>query len=231
MITERLNEVRTRILRAKETGTNSAEHVKLIAVSKTFPLEQILAAAADGQQCFGESKVQEFTEKFNARPDLEWHLIGHLQTNKVRNIIGKTALIHSLDRLDLAKELEKRSANADLCTHCLVQVNIAEEETKSGLLVPELSDFLDAMADFPHLRIDGLMTIGPHTDDMIAVRQCFAKLRELRDREKAVSRPNSDLRELSMGMSTDFEIAVEEGATLLRVGSLIFGERDYSHVR
>ena len=228
MIEEQLREVRSRIQAAQERSPYAADEVKLLAVSKTFPMGNILEAVSAGQMSFGENRVQELLTKYEVRPDLSWHLIGHLQTNKVKYIIGKTVLIHSLDRLELAEEIEKRSAKANIITHCLVQLNIAEEETKSGLMVGELRGFLDEIPRFPHLSVDGLMTIGPHTDDGQAIRACFAKLRELKTEEQKISRPNCCLRELSMGMSHDFEMAVEEGATIVRVGSSIFGQRDYT---
>ncbi len=226
-IQENLRAVHERIAAAQARGAHAAPKVQLLAVSKTYPIQRVLEAVAAGHRAFGENRVQELVGKYEEAPELEWHLIGHLQQNKVKAVVGKAKLIHSLDSLDLAKEIEKRSAAQELTTHVLVQLNLAEEETKSGLLEPELPDFLDALADFPHLAVDGLMTIGPHVEDDAAIRAVFARLRELRDREARIARPNCRLQALSMGMSGDFELAVEEGATIVRVGSAIFGQREY----
>ena len=164
--------------------------------------------------------------KYEEFPNINWHLIGHLQTNKVKYIIGRTVLIHSLDSIALAQEIEKRSAAAGIITSALVQLNIAEEDTKSGLHEEELADFLEAMTDYPHLRIQGLMTIGPHVEAPEEIRPVFAQLRKLYQREKQRALPHLDFRFLSMGMSYDYAIAVEEGANIVRVGSSIFGARN-----
>lgn len=221
-------EISRRIAAAQARSQYAAQNVQLLAVSKTYPIENVRAAAAAGQLAFGENRVQELVDKYEQNPELEWHLIGHLQTNKVKYIIGKTCLIHSLDSLELAKEIEKRSASQDVLTRVLVQLNIAEEETKSGLMENELADFLDEVCGLPHLRVCGLMTIGPHVEDPEAIREVFARLRQLRDEQRAVTRPNCGIELLSMGMSGDYEIAVEEGANIVRVGSAIFGQRVYS---
>jgi len=226
-IAENLTLVRNKIAAARARSGHAAPAVKLLAVSKTHPIEKIAEAYAAGQRCFGENRVQELTLKIAALPELEWHLIGHLQTNKVKYIIGKTALIHSLDSLDLAIELEKRGAALDVVSRVLVQLNIAEEDTKSGLHTEELADFLDALSACPHVRAAGLMTIGPFTGDREEIRRVFAELRRLRDREREKGRPYCRLEELSMGMSGDYEIAVEEGSSIVRVGSDIFGARIY----
>ena len=227
-IAENLASIHSKIAAAQARSSHAANKVQLLAVSKTYPIERIEAAAAAGQNAFGENRVQELVDKYAYRPDLEWHLIGHLQTNKVKYIVGKVHLIHSLDSLELAQEIEKRSAASKIDTHALVQVNIAREETKSGLLEEELSDFLDALSDYKHLYIDGLMTIGPHVENPDEIRRVFARLRELRDIQRLVSHPTCTLTLLSMGMSGDYEIAVEEGANIVRVGTAIFGQRSYS---
>lgn len=227
-IAENIAAVKKKIAEAQARGAHAAQQVQLLAVSKTYPIEKVQEAAACGQLSFGENRVQELVEKYEHEPALDWHLIGHLQTNKVKYIIGKTSLIHSLDSLELAEEIEKRSAAQDVLTRVLVQMNIAEEETKSGLMEEELSDFLDAVCAFPHVQVAGLMTIGPHVEDPAAIREVFSRLRQHRDAQCRISRPNCDPRLLSMGMSGDYEIAVEEGSNILRVGSAIFGERVYS---
>lgn len=226
-IADNIREVQHKIAAARERSEFAADSVLLLAVTKTHPVELIKEAADFGLKDFGENRVQEMNSKIDFFPDINWHLIGHLQTNKVRQVIGKTVLIHSLDSIPLAEEIEKRSAAADIITNCLVQINIAEEETKSGIHEEELKDFLDAMADYQHIRIRGLMTIGPHVEAAEEIRPVFAELRKLFIREKERALPHLDMRFLSMGMSYDYDIAVEEGANIVRVGSSIFGARTY----
>lgn len=227
-IANNIKQILGNIEAARLRSPRAAKQVQLLAVSKTKPIEAVMEAWNSGQKWFGENRVQELVPKQEALPDAEWHLIGHLQTNKVKYIIGKTALIHSLDNIGLADEIEKRSAAAGLITDCLVQVNIAEEEQKSGLYVPELASFIDAMADRPHIKIKGLMTIGPVVEDPEDIRPVFSELRRLFEREKARDLPFADFQWLSMGMSHDYHIAVEEGANIVRVGSSIFGARQYN---
>ena len=227
-IADNISEILQNIEAARQRSPRAAKEVHLLAVSKTKPIEAVQEAWAAGQTWFGENRVQKLVPKQEALPQAQWHLIGHLQTNKVKYIIGKTALIHSLDNIGLADEIEKRSAAADVITDCLVQVNIAEEEQKSGLYVPELASFIDAMADRPHIRIKGLMTIGPIVEDPEDIRPVFAELRRLYEREAARALPFTDFQWLSMGMSHDYHIAVEEGANIVRVGSSIFGARHYN---
>ncbi|MDO4842847.1 MAG: YggS family pyridoxal phosphate-dependent enzyme [Phoenicibacter congonensis] len=227
-IADNIKQILGNIEAARLRSPRAAKQVHLLAVSKTKPIEAVTEAWNSGQKWFGENRVQELVPKQEALPDAEWHLIGHLQTNKVKYIIGKTALIHSLDNIGLADEIEKRSAAAGLITDCLVQVNIAEEEQKSGLYVPELASFIDAMADRPHIKIKGLMTIGPVVEDPEDIRPVFSELRRLFEREKARDLPFADFQWLSRGMSHDYHIAVEEGANIVRVGSSIFGARQYN---
>jgi len=227
-ILNNLRTVQQRIAAAQQRSTRAAEEVMLLAVSKTKPIEMICEAYQLGQTAFGENRVQELLEKYETLPDAKWHLIGHLQKNKVKYLVGKTCLIHSLDSIDLAKEIEKRSAAQELVTDCLVQVNIAREDTKSGLYEEELYDFIAEMQKYPHVRIKGLMTIGPHVEEEAAIRNVFRTLRQHYDVLKEKSLPHTDIQWLSMGMTYDYEIAVEEGANIVRVGSGIFGERDYS---
>jgi PLP dependent protein len=224
-IVDAIREVQRNIEAARERSVWAAPKVLLLAVTKTQPLEIMSTAEKAGLTDFGENRVQELMDKLQFFPKINWHLIGHLQTNKVKYVVGKTVLIHSLDSIDLAAEIEKRSAAQDLITHALVQLNIAEEETKRGLQAEELADFLAAMRDYPHLQIQGLMTIGPHVDEQEEIRPVFAELRRLFLREKGKGWPHLDLRYLSMGMSYDYQVAVEEGANIVRVGSGIFGAR------
>ena len=227
-ISESIAVIQQKIKEAQSRSPYAADNVLLLAVSKTRSVDMIQQAMAAGLRDFGENKVQEWMGKYESLPQVNWHLIGHLQTNKVKYVIGKTKLIHSLDSLPLETEIEKRSQQAQVETDVLVQVNIAEEDSKSGLLVPELPGFLEKMADFPHVKVKGLMTIGPNVTDLNQIRPVFAELRRLFLQEKARALPHCVWQYLSMGMSYDYPIAVEEGANIVRVGSSIFGPRVYS---
>ena len=220
-----LLEVRHNIAKAKASSKNAAEQVTLLAVSKTQPLTAVEAAAQCGQLQFAENRVQELLPKQQALPDLEWHLIGRLQTNKAKYIVDKITMLHSLDSLALAAELQKRCDIISRRLPVLVQVNVAEDTNKAGISPAEVADFLAEMAAFPLLYVQGLMTIGPVVDNPEEMRPVFAELRKIKEREAARGLPHIDLRHLSMGMSGDYAIAVEEGATIVRVGSSIFGAR------
>ena len=220
-----LLEIRQNIAKAQAVSKNAAKHVALLAVSKTQPMDAIEAAAAAGQLQFAENRVQELLPKLEMRPELTWHLIGRLQSNKAKFVADKIAMLHSLDSIGLAAELQKRCAKANRVLPVLVQVNIAEDTNKAGISPMEVADFLAAMADFPLLHVQGLMTIGPIVDNPEEMRPIFAELRHIRQREAARKQPHLDLRHLSMGMSGDYVVAVEEGATIVRVGSSIFGVR------
>jgi pyridoxal phosphate enzyme (YggS family) len=218
-------EVQRRAAAAAERAGRAPGEVTVVAASKTFPAEVLREAYGAGVREFGENYVQEALEKLPELPaDVCWHLIGHLQSNKARQVAGRFGLIHSVDSVHLARELDKQAAKAGSRQDVLVQVNIADEETKSGLAPDEVLDAVGEVAQLAHLRVRGLMTIGPMVTNAEDARPVFAQLRELRDR--AQSRlPDLPLRELSMGMTGDFETAIEEGATLVRVGRAIFGER------
>lgn len=204
----------------------SAPSVKLIAVTKTLGVEKIREAVDYGMRDLGENRVQELLEKYPVFPkDVRWHLIGHLQTNKVKYIVDKVAMIHSLDSIKLAEEIEKRAAAIDRVMPCLVQVNIADEDTKFGLMTEETADFVKEISRFPHISVEGLMTIGPHVDDEERIRSVFQELRELKEQIASLALPTVKMRELSMGMSSDYPLAVREGATMVRVGTTIFGPR------
>lgn len=220
-----IREVQNNIEIARNKSPRAASSVLLVAVTKTQPPKKMACAEKAGLTDFGENRVQELIAKYEDFPKINWHLIGHLQTNKVKYIIGRTVLIHSLDRIALAEEIENRSAATGLTTNALVQLNIAGEETKHGIHEEELDDFLLAMADYPHIRIQGLMTIGPYVEKAEEIRPVFAELRRLYFRKKEKNLPHLDFRYLSMGMSNDYQIAVEEGANIVRIGSAIFGFR------
>jgi hypothetical protein len=197
--------------------------IRLVIVTKTILQERILEAYQTGAKDFGENRVQEWREKRDALPrDIRWHLIGHLQTNKVKHVIGQIALLHSLDRLELADEIEKQARSKGITeVPCLVQVNMSGEESKSGLDPARVADFVRQMPLRSSIRIRGLMSIGPLTEDEGKIRECFRKTRELReDLKKEFSHYDWDV--LSMGMSADYRIAIEEGANMLRIGSLVF---------
>ncbi len=200
------------------------ESVRLIAVSKTVPVAGVAEALAAGQTLFGENRVQDALAKMaETGPDAVWHLVGHLQKNKARHAVGAFALIHGLDDCDLAFELDRRAAARSTVQPVLVQANLSGEPSKSGSGEEGLMPLLATVAGLPHLDLRGLMIIPPPVDDPELSRPWFRRLRELRDR--AASLLERPLPELSMGMTDDFEIAIEEGATLIRVGRAIFGER------
>lgn len=221
--------IRERVGRACQRAGRLSDEVTLVAVSKTFPLAAVDAARAAGVVHFGENKVQELAEKATFRPGrrhgggVAWHMIGHLQTNKVHDVVDHADAFHGLDSLRLARELEAACAEADRVLPCFVQVNVAGEDSKYGVAPHDLHELLDALADHEHLDVRGLMTLAPYSDDPETARPHFAALREL-----AASYPRLSLPHLSMGMSGDFEVAIEEGATHVRIGSAIFGARDYT---
>ncbi|NLB20898.1 MAG: YggS family pyridoxal phosphate-dependent enzyme [Clostridium sp.] len=199
--------------------------VALVAVSKRKPIEDIKAAYDYGVLDFGENKVQEFLTKVDELPkDIRWHFIGHLQSNKVRKIIGKIALIHSLDRNSLAKEIQRISKEEEVVTECLIEINIGEEPQKSGILLKNLDNFIEKLKDYDHIKVKGLMAIIPQGTEE-ENRIYFKKMHELflNLKEKESERFSMDI--LSMGMSNDYKIAMEEGSNMVRVGTLIFGER------
>ena len=225
-IQENLEEVRSQIAEAEKASGREAGSVSLVAVSKTWPVEVIEEAVAAGQRVFGENKVQEILAKVPAMADeLEWHLIGHLQKNKTRKILPLCAAIHSVDSLDLAQQIDRIAGELEITPSVLVQVNVSGDEAKFGFSPEAAQEHWESLIKLSHLKIGGLMTVPTFNSDPEAVRPDFARLRELRD--FLVGEFGKQLPELSMGMSHDFAVAIEEGATLVRVGSSIFGKRDY----
>jgi PLP dependent protein len=203
-------------------------HVRLVAVTKTWPVEALREAYAAGARLFGENKVQEMADKQPLLPpDLEWHLIGHLQTNKVKYIAPFVRLIHSVDSLKLLQEINKQAARHNRVIDCLLQIHIADEATKFGLDPAEAEALLHApeLDALPHVRLAGLMGLATNTPDAVQVRAEFRGLKTLYDRLAQTQHPAVAFRELSMGMSGDYQVAIEEGSTLIRVGSAIFGSR------
>ncbi len=225
-----LARVRERIAAACRRAGRSPDEVTLIGVTKTFPVEVVQAARAAGLCDFGENKVQELVEKAACLPgevnggDVRWHMIGHLQRNKAREVVRRADVFHALDSLRLAETLEKRAADADRVLPCFVQVNVSGEASKFGLDPGAVHYFLDALAPFEHLHIVGLMTLAAPVDDPEEVRPQFRLLRRLQQTYRGAN-PRVDLQYLSMGMSGDYEVAIEEGATHVRVGTALFGSR------
>lgn len=209
----------------KETG----DDVLLVAVTKTHPADIINEAIDAGATDIGENKAQEIMDKYDQVKPVRWHMIGHLQTNKVKYIIDKVDMIHSVDSLKLAKEINKRAANHDKIMDVLVQVNSAQEESKFGVTSEETGELIDAiLANCPNVKICGLMCIAPFDENPDNVRKYFVELKKLYDDYKKIEHDNLDFKYLSMGMSHDYKVAIEEGSNLVRVGTAIFGERDYS---
>ena len=225
---ERLRKIEERIAQTALRAGRDPKSVRLVAVSKTKPAAAIADAFACGQRIFGENYVQELVGKQGElTQDISWHFIGSLQSNKGRQIAGRVDLIHSVDRLSLAREIDRQWGALGKFCDILVQVNISREETKGGTSSEELLDLVREVARLPHLRVRGLMTMPPFFDDPEGARPYFRRLRELAGEVAAAAIAGVEMRELSMGMSGDFEAAIEEGATLVRVGSALFGERQY----
>ncbi len=228
MIADRVAAVRERIARAAERAGREPGEVTLVAVSKTHPEAAVRAAFAAGVREFGENRVQEAEPKIAATTDLagaglRWHLVGHLQSNKARKAVALFGLVQSVDSLDLGQKLARIGGEAERPVGALVQVDLAGEQTKFGLPEAELLPALEALRGAPGLAVEGLMVLPPYFEDAEEARPYFRRLRALRDRAEAAGLLAG--RELSMGMSHDFEAAVEEGATIVRVGTAIFGER------
>ncbi len=228
MLTENLQDVERKIQRACDRANRAREEVTLIAVSKTKPVSMLQEVYDLGIRNFGENKVQELTEKHPQLPsDIKWHMIGHLQRNKVKNVIDKAALIHSVDSIRLAEAIETEAAKKDLIVDILLEVNVAEEESKFGLNVGEVLPAIEVISKFPHIRIKGLMTIAPFVENPEENRTVFARLHKLSVDIESKNIDNVSVSILSMGMTNDYEVAIEEGATMVRVGTGIFGERNY----
>ncbi|MDD6482595.1 MAG: YggS family pyridoxal phosphate-dependent enzyme [Lachnospiraceae bacterium] len=226
---DNLKNVEENIAKACEKAGRNRDEITLIAVSKTKPVEMLQTIYDQNIRDFGENKVQEMCDKIEVLPDdIRWHMIGHLQTNKVKYIVGKTALIHSVDSLHLAKEIEKQAAKKDVTVSILVEVNIAEEESKFGIRKEETMELIRQIAELPHLHIEGLMTIAPFVENPEDNREYFRQIRQLSVDIKAQNIDNVSMDILSMGMTGDYMVAIEEGATMVRVGTGIFGERNYN---
>lgn len=221
-------EIKEKINKALIRAGREGDKVQLIAVTKTVDIDRINEAIKAGVCHIGENRVQELEEKYSILGSkVDFHMIGHLQTNKVKNIIGKTKLIHSLDRISLAVELDKRSKRNNIITDVLIQVNVAEEESKFGLRVNEVLYFIEDIMGLSNIRVKGLMTIAPYTEDKALLRNVFRTLYKLSEDIKNRNYEGISMDYLSMGMSNDFEIAIEEGSNMVRIGTSIFGKRNY----
>lgn len=229
MLVENLKQVQNNILQAcKKAGRDESE-VTLIAVSKTKPVEMLQEIYDAGMRTFGENKVQEMMDKEEVMPkDIEWHMIGHLQRNKVKYLMGKTALIHSVDSLRLAEEISAQSVKHQVETDILIEVNIAEEETKFGISKEEVITLVTEVSKLPNIHIKGLMTIAPFVDNPEDNRNYFKEIKQLSVDIKQKNIDNVSMDILSMGMTGDYMVAIEEGATMVRVGTGIFGARHYT---
>jgi hypothetical protein len=228
MVEKNISEVKKRISEAAKAAGRDENEVTLIAVSKTKPVEMIKEAYDTGIRDFGENKVQEIMEKYPLLPsDIRWHLIGHLQTNKVKYIIDKVCMIHSVDSLKLAEEISRQAVKHNVTVDILIEVNVAAEESKFGVRPEDAIDLCRDISTLPGIRIRGLMTVAPFTSDPEENRPVFCALRQLFVDIDGKNIDNVCMDCLSMGMSGDYTVAIEEGATFVRVGTSIFGQRDY----
>ena len=226
-----LEKVRQQIRQSAEGCGRSQDDVLLVAVSKTRTPEEINIAIEAGVTDIGENKVQEIMDKYDDIKPVRWHMIGHLQTNKVKYIIDKVSMINSVDSYKLAAEINKRAAACGITMDILLQVNSAQEESKFGISTEETEGLIMQILDScENIRIRGLMCIAPYADDPEDIKKYFDSVKEQYDQFSTIDHPYLDFRYLSMGMSHDFPVAIEAGSNLVRVGSAIFGERDYSKV-
>lgn len=226
-----LEKVRQQIRQSAEGCGRSQDDILLVAVSKTRTPEEINIAIEAGVTDIGENKVQEIMDKYDDIKPVRWHMIGHLQTNKVKYIIDKVSMIHSVDSYKLAAEINKRAAACGITMDILLQVNSAQEESKFGISTEETEGLIMQILDScENIRIRGLMCIAPYADDPEDIKKYFDSVKEQYDQFSTIDHPNLDFRYLSMGMSHDFPVAIEAGSNLVRVGNAIFGERDYSKV-
>ena len=229
MLTQNYDKVEAVIVDACKESNRNREDVTLIAVSKTKPISMLQEIYDHGCRHFGENKVQELVEKYESMPkDIKWHMIGHLQRNKVKYIVDKVALIHSVDSLRLAEEISKEAVKKNVEVDILIEVNVAEEESKFGITTDETIELVKQIAVLPGIHIKGLMTIAPYVEDAKENQRYFAQLKQLSVDISAKNIDNVSMGVLSMGMTGDYAVAIAEGATLVRVGTGIFGERQYT---
>ncbi len=228
MLVKNLQKVEQNIQEACKKANRMRDEVTLIAVSKTKPVEMLKEVYDLGIRHFGENKVQELVEKYPQIPsDMNWHMIGHLQRNKVKQVIDKSILIHSVDSIRLAEAIELEASKKNMVVNILLEVNVAEEKSKFGMKIEEVLPAVQLISTFSHVKIKGLMTIAPFVENAEDNRPVFARLKKLSVdiASKNIDNVNVDI--LSMGMTNDYQVAIEEGATMIRVGTGIFGEREY----
>ena len=229
MVVENLEKVEKNICAACERAGRSRDEVMLIAVSKTKPVSMIEELLPEGVRDFGENKVQELCDKYEQLPkDIRWHMIGHLQRNKVKQVVDKACLIHSVDSLRLAQTISEEGTKKGITVSVLIEVNVAGEESKFGVAPQEAEGLIREIAALPSIAVKGLMTIAPYVENPEDNRKYFASLRKLCVDIKNKNIDNVSMNILSMGMTGDYEVAIEEGATMVRVGTGIFGQRDYT---
>ena len=228
-IKENIIDTYKNIEKAAGKASRNKDDITLIAVSKTKPIEMLLEAYETGIREFGENKVQELIDKYDKLPkDIHWHMIGHLQTNKVKYIVDKAFLIHSVDSIKLAREISKEAVKKNVVSNILIEVNMAEEKSKFGVLANETQMLIEEISKLPNIIVRGLMTVAPYVEDSEENRHIFCKMRQLFIDIKGKNIDNVCMDFMSMGMSGDYDVAIEEGATHVRVGTKIFGEREYN---
>jgi len=224
-IKENIAAVRARISAAAQRAGRNPEDITLVAVSKTVEPQRIIEAIDGGITHLGENRVQELVKKYDAIPGkIQWHLIGHLQTNKVKYIIDKVSLVHSVDSIELAKEIDRRANRRGTVVNILIQVNVAGEETKFGISPDQVEDMIEEIRSYPGIKVKGLMTIAPFAENPEEIRYVFRELNKKYIDIKRKNIDNIDMEYLSMGMSNDFEVAIEEGSNMVRIGTAIFGK-------
>lgn len=229
MIISNYNHIKQEVIETAKACGRNPDDITLIAVSKTKPLSCIEDLITIDVKDFGENKVQELCDKYeNVSKPVNFHLIGHLQTNKVKYVVDKTCLIHSLDSIKLAKEIQKEAAKKQVVVNVLIEVNVAEEDSKFGLKVDDVIPFVEEIANYPNIHVNGLMTIAPFVENPEDNRVHFRRLKQLSLDIISKNIDNIDMNVLSMGMTNDYKVAIEEGATMVRVGTAIFGARNYS---
>lgn len=226
-VSDNIDDIRQRLTHAVEAAGRKPGDIILVGVSKTQSIDKIKEAVASGIDSFGENKVQELLEKYDKVKDVKWHFIGHLQRNKVKYIIDKIEMIHSLDSIDLASEIDKRAGRINRIIPVLIQINIGKEESKSGIFEEDIEEFIEELKNFKNIVVSGIMTIPPASDNKERTRNYFRRMREIFEQFKNCKYSNFDFKYISMGMTEDFEIAVQEGANIIRIGTGIFGERVY----
>ncbi len=228
-IKENIDRILERIAFACERSGRNTEDITLIAVSKTVDADRAREAVESGLLNLGENRVQELVDKYEKLSDtlVKWHMIGHLQKNKVKYIIDKAELIHSVESIELADEINKRAAKNNLKANVLVELNIGEEDSKFGISEENAYDFVKSLEQFENINVLGLMTVAPFAEDPEEIRWVFKKMKVIFDNLSNMNIKNSNMKYLSMGMTNDFEIAIEEGANIIRIGTAIFGKRTY----